>query len=233
MKAFTRTLAAAGILSVAAAGTAKADAPDLSAFQSSGTFVAVSTGVVNITYLFARAEYTNDLVLFVSVGGAGVTLITVPGNYPNIGVGVPPTVALPVVAGQSLLFGICSSGGQGGASPACPGGYGAWYMGPPSNNVDNTLHAAILSAAQWNTAATGIGCTSATPPCYLAPNGTTVVGFEDLPNLLSDHDFNDLVFSFDNVTTAPEPGTMGLLALGLVGLSGASLIRRRSAKRRS
>jgi hypothetical protein len=59
-----------------------------------------------------------------------------------------------------------------------------------------------------------------------------VIGFEDLPNL-GDHAFNDAVFAFDfssvgATVVVPEPGAMSLVAIGLVGLSGAGLVRRRT-----
>ncbi len=97
-------------------------------------------------------------------------------------------------------------------------------------NPDGVTHPAVLTAAEWNPIQAG------GPYGFAAPAGTTVVGFEDLgPRTTSgfnpDYDYNDVVFAFSNVSVVPEPGTMGLLALGLVGLSGAGLVRRRSAKK--
>ena len=60
-----------------------------------------------------------------------------------------------------------------------------------------------------------------------------MVGFEDknIPNTEFDEpDYNDIVFAFSNVSVIPEPATMGLLAIGLVGMSGAGLLRRRNRK---
>jgi hypothetical protein len=46
----------------------------------------------------------------------------------------------------------------------------------------------------------------------------TYIGFEDLPNL-GDIDYNDHQFVFTNVSRdLPEPGTMALFGLGLIGL---------------
>lgn len=240
MKFLTRAMVAVGAVSMVATTTAKADTPDIGTVGNATVLTAAATGTMTITFLHARASFTNSLVLFSSLagvptGGTAYTnpLITVLGNYPLVGVGVPPSVSIAVTAGQELLFGICSSGGTGSVNSACTAqaaGYRAYYMGPATNNNDGALHAVILSAADWNTAATGSGCLAETPPCFLAGASTTVVGFEDLP-ALGDADWNDLVFSFSNVSTVPEPGTMGLLALGLVGLSGAGLVRRRSTKR--
>ena len=239
MKFLTRAMVAAGAVAMVATSSAKADSPDLGNTGSATVLTALSTGNMTITFLHARAEYTNWLVLFNSTAGGvptggGTPLIQVIGNYPNVGAGLPPSVVIPVVAGQTLLFGICSSGGTGSVNSACTAigaSYRAYYSGAASNNNDNGLHALITDAATWNAAAGagGSNCIAEAPPCFLAAAGTTVVGFEDLPNL-GDADWNDLVFSFDNVATVPEPGTMGLLALGLVGLSGAGIIRRRRNK---
>lgn len=243
MKFLTRAMVAAGTVAMVATTNANADVPDLGTAGSNEVLVAATTGTMTITFLHSRAAFTNSLVLFTSTSGPNATatggtaytnpLITVVGNYPSVGWGSPLSVTINVTAGQTLLFGICSSGGTGSVNSACTAqssGYRAYYMGNASNNNDNALHAVVMDAAAWNAAATGSGCLAETPPCYLAAAGTRVVGFEDLTNL-GDADWNDLVFSFTNVSTVPEPGTMGLLALGLVGLSGAGLVRRRSAKR--
>lgn len=239
MKFLTRAMVAAGAVSMVASTSAKADVPDIGTVGNSLVLTAATTGDMLITFLFAKAAFTNNLVLFTSTAGQTASptggtvypnpLISVAGNYPNVGAGSPLSITISVTAGQTLLFGICSSGGTGSVNSACLGGFRAYYMGQASNNNDGALHAVILTSTQWNTAATGAACLAASPPCYLAAAGTTVVGFEDLPNL-GDADWNDLVFSFTNTSTIPEPGTMGLLALGLVGLSGAGLVRRRSAR---
>ena len=136
-----------------------------------------------------------------------------------------------------LLFGICTTGtvnppgGDPNSGCLAPNTL-AFYTGPAANTTSTATARHHHRRGHDGTAAGLSGCLVEVPSCFLAAAGTTVVGFEDIANQgLGDADFNDLVFSFTNVTTISEPGTMGLLALSLVGLSGAGLVRRRSAKR--
>jgi PEP-CTERM motif len=75
---------------------------------------------------------------------------------------------------------------------------------------------------------------TATNP-ILAPNipAGTYVGFEDLP-LYQGPDYNDtdeqFVFTDVAVTGTPEPATLSLLGIGLAGLAGYKLRRRKLAK---
>ena len=72
-----------------------------------------------------------------------------------------------------------------------------YFMGSASRNTDNVIHA-------------GVDMISA---------NTFIVGFEDLFNG-GDLDYNDMRFKFSGgVRSVPEPGTLGLLGAGLLGLA--------------
>ena len=57
-----------------------------------------------------------------------------------------------------------------------------------------------------------------------------ILAFEDLPSADSDGDYNDFVVIVESVQPVPEPGTVVLLGLGLVGLVGTGIKRKKRNK---
>lgn len=162
-------------------------------------FLGHTAGFTNDLYLFDASNLTTPLAVTANVGGLGPGLI-----FRNQTTAPGTQVNLGnFSAGTELVFGIfVNNTGQ------------TFFMGPASRNPDGIAHGAVDN-----------GLPPQFPAYGVIPAGFTALGFEDIFGG-GDLDYDDLGFAFSNVrTTAPEPASLALLALGLAG-AGVRRMRR-------
>lgn len=200
-------LAAASALVLSACTAAAQAGPIL--YQNVGTqnmqqytFTAASTGDIMAYFVGSTASYTNEITMLVNGVGTGIQGLNNKTTSNNTALDFGH-----VQAGDTLVFELVN---------IVPGvGVGPWYS-QKSLNSDGVNH--IYSSAYAGERALPAG---------------TFVAFEDLPKG-GDFNYNDISFVFSNVATnaiakadVPEPGTLLLIGLGVVGLAAS----RRKANR--
>lgn len=221
---------ALGFAAVIAAPNAEAQVPDLGGSQNPAIFIATGN-LVTLTFLYSNAGNVNHLYAWVA-GVMTPRLFTIPSGENE---GPFATASFATNIGDQVVFLLCtSSGPYNNDFCATTDNFDTgWWSGPGvggpvGGNSDGTVHVATETAAFWNAL---VG-----RPGQDAPTGSTVLGFEDrsADSPLYDGDFNDTIWAMEGLTTmVPEPATMGLMALGLVGLAGAGAARRRRNSNRS
>lgn len=166
------------------------------------TFTAAATGDVVAYFVGSTATYTNEIAMLVNGVATGIQGL----NNKTTRNDTALTLGT-VQAGDTLVFKLVN---------IVPGtGVGPWYS-QKSLNSDGINH--VYSSAWAGNNALPAG---------------TYVAFEDLPKG-GDFNYNDISFVFTNVATAaratvPEPGSLALLGLGMVGFAASRRKKARAA----
>jgi PEP-CTERM motif len=177
--------------------------PSIGAVPPTVTLTAASTGFITLSYVVADNTGAIDTLQFLDLTSG----FTSAPFFDNKTTAAGTQISFSVKQGDVLVFDIFNNL------------TGITLSSDPSLSPDGINHAYVIPFA-------GGGINGSGKIDYSAG---LFIGMEDLPLDLSNLDYNDIAFVVTNASEVPEPGTLALLATGLLGATG--IVRRRLLNR--
>jgi hypothetical protein len=177
--------------------------PSIGTVPPTVSLTAASTGLITLSYVIADNTGAIDTLQFLDLTSG----FTSSSFFNNKTSAAGDTVSFAVKQGDVLVFDIHNSL------------TGITLSSDPSLSPDGVNHAYVIPFSGGNIPGSG----KIDYPAGL------FIGMEDLPQNQSNLDYNDVAFILTNATEVPEPGTLALLATGLLGATG--IVRRRLLNR--